>query len=81
MANDGHTIIVFDHRLDYILPLADQVIYIQDGVISAQGTSREVIDSLVDVDIPEVSEIINPVNKKKFLSIDEAESILSSFLA
>lgn len=79
MADRDQCIIVFDHRLDYILPYADKVIYLSNGKKSIEGTSREVISYLSDVDVPEVSEIINPMNKNQFLTIEQAIESLKVF--
>ena len=80
MANNGQIILVFDHRLDYILPHADKVFYLVNGEKAIEETPEKVIEHLVNVDVPEVSAISNLSGKKMFLSIEQAFESLKDYL-
>jgi len=80
LAKRGKTIIAFEHRLDYLLSVVDKVIFLADGKVHSRGSPKDIIGSLVDVDIPEVSLIeINNSNEYP-LSITEAEQMLKQIL-
>ena len=80
LAKRGKTIIAFEHRLDYLLSVVDKVVFLADGKVHSEGSPKDIISNLVDVDIPEVSLIqINNDNKHP-LSITEAEQILKQIL-
>ncbi len=72
LAKQGKTIIVFEHRLDYLLPAVDKVIFLADGTIHSIGTPKDIISCLIDVDLPEVSLIQLENYNGHFLSIKEA---------
>ena len=76
LSRDGHLIIAFEHRLDYLLPLADRVILLQDGKLIAEGKSRSLLTKIQDVDLPEVSEIHIPEVNRQIVELDEAKSLL-----
>jgi branched-chain amino acid transport system permease protein len=42
LANAGHGILLIDHAMDFLLPLADRVICLGAGQVVAEGTPREV---------------------------------------
>ncbi|GAA3325637.1 hypothetical protein GCM10020331_058330 [Ectobacillus funiculus] len=42
----GMTIIVSEHRLDDILPLADRLVFMDGGSIICEGTPKEVVEQL-----------------------------------
>jgi energy-coupling factor transporter ATP-binding protein EcfA2 len=76
----GHLILVFEHRLDYLLSYADRLILIEDGNVTHSGDPRNLINELKDVDLPEISELNWPGQEKTFLEINEAKkSILRNF--
>ncbi|MFW9905062.1 MAG: energy-coupling factor ABC transporter ATP-binding protein [Candidatus Thorarchaeota archaeon] len=76
LSHTGHLIIAFEHRLDYLLALADRVILLQDGKIIADGKPKSLLAKLQDVDLPEVSEICIPGESQQILDLDEAKSLL-----
>jgi len=45
---EGKTVIVAEHRLYYMLPLADRVIYMKDGVIELECAPKELTDMGVE---------------------------------
>jgi len=59
IADKNRLVIVFEHHLDYIFELADEVAVLEDGKIKLRGKPREVIDRITDVDIPEIAEIFH----------------------
>ena len=55
LMKQGKTIIVFEHRLDYLLDFADKVIVLDEGLVVSQGKPIEVIQHVLAIDPPEVS--------------------------
>lgn len=80
LATEGHLILAFEHRLDYLLPEANQVVFIDEGVIKGIGTPVEIIDKIKGIDIPEVSEIVFN-GQSPPLTVEEAISLLQEFLS
>ncbi len=76
IADKGKTLLIFEHRLDYLFPFADQVIYLSDGKITFKGKPKEIPNLNLEIDLPEVSEIIVPKNKQKLMNLIEAKSYL-----
>jgi energy-coupling factor transporter ATP-binding protein EcfA2 len=76
LSRDGHIIIAFEHRLDYLLPLADRVILLQDGKLIADGKPRSLLAKMQNIDLPEVSEIDIPGVNQPIVDLDEAKSLL-----
>jgi ABC-type multidrug transport system ATPase subunit len=62
--------------LDYLLPLADRVILLQDGKLIADGKPRSLLAKMKDVDLPEVSEIHIPGINQQVVELDEAKSLI-----
>ena len=77
LTQQGHLVIAFEHRLDYLLPLADRLLLLDNGILIADGEPRSLLDEIKDVDLPEVSELIFPDKSMRALDLDEAEVILS----
>ena len=79
LTKQGMTILIFEHRLDYLLERVDQVILLEDGTIKASGSPQNTVKRLREVDIPEVS-LIEILDEKKIpLSFSSAVDILESF--
>ena len=74
----GHTIIAFEHRLDYLLSIADTVILLDNGFLRAQGNPKDIVQMLSTVDVPEVSLLRIDDNIDYPLSITEAEKLVKS---
>ncbi len=72
----GHLVLAFEHRLDYLLPLADRMIILDNGRLVADGEPRSLLESMKFVDLPEVSELIFQGIEQQPLSIDEAKTHL-----
>lgn len=73
---NGHLVVAFEHRLDYLLPLADRILLLDDGKMVANGKPRSLLDEIKDVDLPEVSRLTFPSVTQRALDLDEAEKIL-----
>jgi ABC-type cobalamin/Fe3+-siderophores transport system ATPase subunit len=80
LTKQGHAILAFEHRLDYMLERAHSVILLDNGKIRIQGSPKEVIQSLIDIDLPEVSMLTLGDTRKYPLSITEAYHILKQDL-
>jgi iron complex transport system ATP-binding protein len=76
IARHGQSVIIFEHRLDYLLIYADYLILLDSGKIDAQGKPIEIIDKLETVDIPEVSRINWPGLMYRPLSLSQARELL-----
>ncbi|MBY9001729.1 MAG: ATP-binding cassette domain-containing protein [Candidatus Heimdallarchaeota archaeon] len=74
IANQGHIVLAFEHRLDYILAEADRIILLEKGKIIADGKPSTFIDLLINIDPPEISEIAYKKNKT-IISIEKAVDI------
>jgi energy-coupling factor transport system ATP-binding protein len=79
LAKEGHLILAFEHRLDYLLTAADQILFIDEGKIQAKGSPREILGKMKGVDVPEVSEIVIDEKYQRPIDISEALSLLQSF--
>jgi energy-coupling factor transporter ATP-binding protein EcfA2 len=76
LAKEGHLILAFEHRLDYLLTTADQILFIDEGIIQAKGPPREILGKMKGVDVPEVSEIVIDDKIHRPIDISEALSLL-----
>ncbi|MHA2053759.1 MAG: ABC transporter ATP-binding protein [Candidatus Hodarchaeales archaeon] len=81
LSRQGMSILIFEHRLDYLLERADKVILLKNGKIATSGPPEEVVLHLGDVDIPEVSLIDIPGNKTPSLSISRLVDSIRSFIS
>ncbi|WP_193179465.1 branched-chain amino acid ABC transporter ATP-binding protein/permease [Nisaea sediminum] len=45
LAAEGHAILLVDHAMDFLLPLADRVVCLSAGRIVAEGTPQEVVQN------------------------------------
>lgn len=52
----GRIILVFEHHLDYLVELANEIIVLKDGTVAAQGSLDDVAELLLDINIPELLE-------------------------
>ncbi len=76
LTHQGHLIIAFEHRLDYLLPLADRLLLLDNGNLVADGEPRLLLDKIKDIDLPEVSELSFPNNTQRALDLDEAKMLI-----
>ncbi|MFX1282734.1 MAG: energy-coupling factor ABC transporter ATP-binding protein [Promethearchaeota archaeon] len=76
LSHEGHLVLAFEHRLDYLLPLADRMIILENGKVVADGKPRSVIDDIKHVDLPEVLEVNWQGIVQRPLSITEAKKHL-----
>lgn len=80
LATKGHLILAFEHRLDYLLPVADRLLLLDNGKLVGNDKPETLLDEIKDIDLPEVSEIQWPANKKRSLTIEEAQSTLLTLI-
>ncbi|MCD6491317.1 MAG: energy-coupling factor ABC transporter ATP-binding protein [Candidatus Njordarchaeia archaeon] len=50
-------IIIFEHRLDDIISIADRIYVMEKGQIIAEGHPKKIVKYLIDIDIPELVEV------------------------
>lgn len=72
LKQQGHLVLAFEHRLDYLLPLADRVLILENGRLIGDGEPRSLIEMIKHVDLPEVSELNWNGRANQFLSLNEA---------
>ncbi|MHA1973043.1 MAG: ABC transporter ATP-binding protein [Candidatus Hodarchaeales archaeon] len=77
LCDNGKLIIAFEHRLDYLLPKADMVYFIDKGRIKSAGTPQKIIESLHGIDLPEVSKITIKGKQKNFLTLEDVVSFFT----
>ncbi|MCE7748308.1 MAG: ATP-binding cassette domain-containing protein [Candidatus Heimdallarchaeota archaeon] len=70
LANNGHLVIAFEHRLDYIVTKADRLVILKKGEIVSDGHPSNNIDLLEDIDPPELS-LIDFKDKEKIISLED----------
>ena len=80
LAENGKTIIAFEHRLDYLLVKANKVILLADNTVHLEGSPKEIVSNLMEIDIPEVALLEIDGNNKYPLSIEEAERLVREVL-
>jgi len=78
IAKQGTLVLVFEHRLDSLLAVADRVIILDEGKIKIDGKPREIIAHLDEVDVPEVALLKVKGQRKGFLSLNEAVDYITS---
>ena len=78
LASKGHTVLAFEHHLDYLLPLADRLIIVDQGAIVADSNPRSLVSKLSNIDAPEVSMINFKTGHDSVLSIQEALELLKN---
>ena len=78
IANEGKTLLIFEHRLDYLFSFADQIIYLSEGKIVFKGKPKEIPTLDLEIDLPEISEIIVPKNEQKLVNLQEAKAYLKN---
>ena len=71
VANKGHLVISFEHRLDYILQKADRLIILDEGKIISDGLPENTVSLLKNIDPPEIS-TLECSSKEQILSVGEA---------
>ncbi|MHA1201099.1 MAG: ABC transporter ATP-binding protein [Candidatus Heimdallarchaeaceae archaeon] len=71
IADKGHLVIAFEHRLDYILQKADRLIILDEGKIISDGLPKKTVNLLKNIDPPEIS-ALECSSKEQILTIYEA---------
>lgn len=85
LADEGLAIMVTEHHLDDVLPLADRVYFLSEGRVVAEGNPKEVVKYLKEVDIPEITEAFFELEKlgirvEKPLSLSEALEVVQRYV-
>ncbi|MCE7738522.1 MAG: ATP-binding cassette domain-containing protein [Candidatus Heimdallarchaeota archaeon] len=70
LADNGHLVIAFEHRLDYIVTKADRLVILKKGKIVSDEHPLDNISLLEDIDPPELS-LIDFRNKEKVLALED----------
>jgi energy-coupling factor transporter ATP-binding protein EcfA2 len=83
------TIIVIEQRLDLVLPLSDEIILIDKGMIIEQGKTHTIVNGenflKLGINIPKFVSVFQELkNKTKFphklpISLEETENLINSF--
>lgn len=81
IANNGHIVLAFEHRLDYMLSEADKLIILDEGKKISDGKPKENLRYLKNIDPPEISNLDLRNGKHDFLTIEEALEILPQDLS
>lgn len=76
LAEKGHLVIVFEHRLDYLFSLADKIYFIENGTIIKSGKSHELISELTGVDLPEIYLLAEKLKVEQSLEKEEGKKEL-----
>ncbi|MHA2304750.1 MAG: ABC transporter ATP-binding protein [Candidatus Hodarchaeales archaeon] len=72
----GHLILAFEHRLDYLIPFADRLLLLEEGKLICDDRPELLLGQIKDVDLPEVSELHSPGNHHRYLTLEEAKIAL-----
>ncbi len=80
LARQGHLILAFEHRLDYLLPAADRLLLLEQGKLIGNGKPESILEKIQNVDLPEVSELNWLGLEKRNLSLKEAKTSLLNFI-
>jgi energy-coupling factor transporter ATP-binding protein EcfA2 len=76
LARSGRMVLVFEHRLEYLLGVADHVILLDSGGIKSQGSPKDIINDLLIIDPPEVSLLKLNKSLTPPISLQEAKILL-----
>ncbi len=78
IADKGHLVIAFEHRLDYILQKADRLIILDEGKIISDGLPKKTVDLLKNIDPPEIY-TLECSSKEQILTVNEAVDKCGTF--
>ncbi len=73
ISEKGHIVLVFEHRLDYLIEVADRLIVLDKGKIVYDGVPSEVVGELKNIDLPEITEISKILLDEIHTNIDESK--------
>lgn len=78
IANQGMTMIVVSHEMNFIKKFATKVIFMEDGKIIEQGTKEEIFNHPKDDRLKEfLSKVKNIWNKKEFVNFNQILFLLN----
>ncbi|MHA1910055.1 MAG: ATP-binding cassette domain-containing protein, partial [Candidatus Kariarchaeaceae archaeon] len=72
IADQGHLVLAFEHRLDYLLGQADRVVVIEEGNIVEDGTPKKAITALAKINLPGITKMGLKLFNTPFLTLKEA---------
>lgn len=70
LADKGHLVIAFEHRLDYILNKADRLVILENGRIVNDGPPSSLLIDLKEIDPPELS-LLEFEDNQKIISLED----------
>ena len=79
LVKEGKTVLAFEHRIDYLLEVADKVIVLDEGLVVAQGKPKDIIKHLLPIDPPEIS-LMDIDSLTMPISLTEAQERLKELL-
>lgn len=65
LAEEKITIIIFEHHLDEVLPLADRIFMLKNGKMRELTSSKDLLQLFQEVDLPEISETFLNLRKQE----------------
>ena len=78
IANQGMTMIVVSHEMNFIKKFATKVIFMEDGKIIEQGTKEEIFNHPKDDRLKEyLTKLKNILNKKEFVNFNQILFLLN----
>ena len=77
--SDKRTVLVFEHHLDYIVGVADEIIVMDRGSIVARGDLDDVAEFLIDINIPDFLEYA--IILRRMGCLDRIPRTLDEFIA
>lgn len=66
LKEEGKTIVIVSHDMDFVLRYVDEVFLLEDGKLSFNGTPQELFNCPSSVDIPKLYELARKLNEKGF---------------
>ncbi len=82
IASRGHLVVIFEHNLDYLLPIADLVIILENGELISKGPPHLALTKLNGVDLPEILQLqgINCKSNETYIDSRELMTCLTRLL-
>ena len=87
---EGCTVIIVEHKLEYVMPIADRMIVLNKGEIVFEGEPKKVIDNVEELEklglrVPQAAIVADRLRKRGHqieipLTLDEAKQHFTNFL-
>lgn len=81
LQKSGHLILIFEHRLDYLLTIANRLIVLENGSILADDSPKNIIKKLSGIDMPEISQIDTSLINPPVFDLKEATNQMMIYLS